>query len=104
MINVRFDFILGGQPDVVTASYPVSDEEIFSSWFNKEKLSGKDQILDAALRDGRIQEDPAKPGEGVYLHRFVNPATGKAVLSQEIADVTTIYAIPRLTLLFYPKW
>jgi len=104
MINVRFDFILGGQANVVTASYPVSDEEIFSSWFNKEKLSQKDQILDAALRDGRIQEDPAKPGEGVYLHRFVNPSTGKAVLSQEIADVTTIYAIPRLTLLFYPKW
>ena len=103
MVNVRFDFILGTQTGMVTSSYPVIDAEIGSKWFNPNGLP-RDEAVRAALADGRIQEDPAKPGEGVYLHRYVNPETGKAVLSQEIADVTTIYAIPRLTLLYYPKW
>lgn len=110
MVNVRFDFMLGTQNSMVTSSYPVIESEISQPWFDKTGLwqtqgpSAKDEILRMALAEGRIQEDPAKPGEGVYLHRYVNPATGKAVLSQEIADVTTIYAIPRLTLLFYPKF
>lgn len=103
MVNVRFDFILGSQTGMVTSSFPVIDAEINSKWFNPNGLS-RDEALRTALAEGRIQEDPAKPGEGVYLHRYVNPSTGRAVLSQEIADVTTIYAIPRLTLLYYPKF
>lgn len=103
MVNVRFDFILGTQTGMVTSSFPVIDGEISTKWFNPNGLP-RDEALRAALAEGRIQEDPAKPGEGVYLHRYVNPSTGRAVLSQEIADVTTIYAIPRLTLLFYPKF
>lgn len=103
MVNVRFDIILGSQTGMVTSSFPLIEDEIGTKWFNPNGLL-RDDAVRAALAEGRIQEDPAKPGEGVYLHRYVNPNTGKAVLSQEIADVTTIYAIPRLTLLFYPKF
>lgn len=103
MVNVRFDIILGSQTGMVTSSFPLIEDEIGTKWFNPNGLL-RDDAVRAALAEGRIQEDPAKPGEGVYLHRYVNPNTGNAVLSQEIADVTTIYAIPRLTLLFYPKF
>lgn len=103
MVNVRFDIILGSQTGMVTSSFPLIEDEIGTKWFNPNGLL-RDDAVRAALAEGRIQEDPAKPGEGVYLHRYVNPSTGNAVLSQEIADVTTIYAIPRLTLLFYPKF
>lgn len=103
MVNVRFDIILGSQTGMVTSSFPLIEDEIGTKWFNPNGLL-RDDAVRAALADGRIQEDPAKPGEGVYLHRYLNPSTGNAVLSQEIADVTTIYAIPRLTLLFYPKF
>jgi TatD DNase family protein len=103
MVNVRFDIIMGTQTGMVTSSFPVIDGEISTRWFNPNGLP-RDEALRVALEEGRIQEDPAKPGEGVYLHRYQNPATGKVSLSQEISDVTTIYAVPRLTLLFYPKF
>jgi hypothetical protein len=103
MVNVRFDIIMGTQTGMVTSSFPVIDGEISTKWFNPNGLP-RDEALRVALEEGRIQEDPAKPGEGVYLHRYQNPATGKVSLSQEISDVTTIYAVPRLTLLFYPKF
>ncbi|MCX6140724.1 MAG: TatD family hydrolase [Candidatus Kapabacteria bacterium] len=77
MINVRFNFMFGTSRDATTATYPV--------------LSSEDQTY--------IVEDPDR--NGVYLH--YNPLNPSQT-SIEKADVTTIYSIPRLSIMFYPKF
>lgn len=77
MINVRFNFMFGTSPDATIATYPV--------------LATEDQ--------SNVVPDPDRPG--VFLHQ--NPVN-TSQLSVDKADVTTIYSIPRLTLLFYPQF
>jgi hypothetical protein len=77
MVNVRFNFMFGTQREAIINSYPV--------------IAGEDQTY--------ISEDPNRPG--VFLH--YNPANPSQV-SVDKADVTTIYSIPRLTLMFFPKF
>lgn len=77
MVNVRFNFMFGTQRESVINSYPV--------------IAGEDQTY--------ITEDPSRPG--VFLHyNPINPAQ----TSVDKADVTTIYSIPRLTLMFFPNF
>jgi TatD DNase family protein len=78
MVNVRFNFMFGTQREVVTNSFPF--------------IRGQED-------DTYISEDPNRPD--VFLH--YNPANPSQV-SVNKADVTTIYSIPRLTLMFFPKF
>lgn len=77
MVNVRFNFMFGTQREAIINSYPV--------------IAGEDQTY--------ISEDPNRPG--VFLH--YNP-TNPSQVSVDKADVTTIYSIPRLSIMFFPKF
>lgn len=77
MINVRFNFMFGTNRDAIIATYPV--------------LPTEDQT--------NITPDPDR--EGVFLHyNSLNPSQ----TSVDKADVTTIYSIPRLSIMFFPKF
>jgi hypothetical protein len=77
MVNVRFNFMFGTQREAIINSYPV--------------IAGEDQTY--------ITDDPNRPG--VKLH--YNP-TNPSQVSVDLADVTTIYSIPRLSIMFFPKF
>lgn len=79
MVNVRFNFMMGTQSDIVIGKYPV--------------IPGEDQTY--------IVEDPEQPG--VFLH-YDPTVTDKSRTSVDRADVTTIYSIPRLTIMFFPNF
>jgi hypothetical protein len=48
----------------------------------------------------RQRVDPLDPTSGTRL--YFDPAANR--YSQDKADITTIYSIPRLTILFFPKF
>lgn len=77
MINVRFNFMLGTSRDVIIGTYPV--------------IEGEDATYTV--------EDPNSPG--VLLH--YNPEN-PSQYSVDKADVTTIYSIPRLSIMFFPQF
>lgn len=84
MFNVRFNFMLGQDLDQVVKTHFVDDFDKAQTWYNPANTTS----------------DPNDPTSGTLLH--VNPTTGQ--LSQDKADITTIYSIPRLTILFFPKF
>ncbi len=77
MVNVRFNFMFGVNKDQIIGKYPV--------------IPGEDETY--------IVADPDQPG--VFLH--YNPAD-PSQLSMDKANVTTIYSIPRLSIMFFPKF
>ncbi|MBC8125280.1 MAG: TatD family hydrolase [Candidatus Kapabacteria bacterium] len=77
MVNVRFNFMFGTVSDANISTYPV--------------ISGEDPSF--------IAPDPDR--DGVFLH--YNPAN-PSQLSVDKADITTIYSIPRLSIMFFPNF
>jgi len=77
MFDVRFNVMFGTNQDATIGNYFV--------------VEGEDNTY--------ISEVPGR--QGVYLH--YNPLI-PSQLSQDKADVTTIYSIPRLTILFFPQF
>lgn len=83
MVNVRFNVMFGTSRDAVTANYNVLQGE------------GEGKIED---RPG-VVADPNVPG--LFFH--YNP-DNPSQLSQEKADITTIFSIPRLSIMFFPSF
>ena len=77
MVNVRFNVMFGTVPDANIATYPV--------------IPGEDQSNTAP--------DPDR--DGVRLHYNSDKPSQ---LSVDKADITTLYSIPRLSIMFFPNF
>lgn len=77
MFNVRFNFMLGTDQQRIISKHPVEDYE----------------------NPVNIVPDPDNPGR--FLH--ADP-TNPSRTSVDRADVTTIYSIPRLSIMFFPNF
>lgn len=86
MFNVRFNFMLGQDPDQVVKTHFVDDFDKKQTWYDVRNTTS----------------DPNDPTSGTLLH--VKPGTNGTILSQDKADITTIYSIPRLTIIFFPNF
>jgi len=87
MFNVRFNFMLGQDMDQVVKTHFVNLVDTTDKnkvWFTPDRQS----------------VDPLDPTSGTRL--YFDPAANR--YSQDKADITTIYSIPRLTILFFPKF
>ncbi|MBU3698640.1 MAG: TatD family deoxyribonuclease [Candidatus Kapabacteria bacterium] len=84
MFNVRFNFMLGQDLKQVVRTEFVDEEDKAKAWYNASMT----------------RPDPLAPNSGtaVYYDETKNR------YSQDLADITTIYSIPRLTILFYPNF
>ena len=88
MFNVRFNIMLGQDLDQVVYTHFVDDFDKAQTWYNP------------AL----TQPDPNDPNSGTLVHIKPGSDPNNPILSQDKADITTIYSIPRLTILFYPNF
>ena len=84
MFNVRFNFMLGQDLRQVVRTEFVDEEDKSKTWFDPSMT----------------RPDPLAPNSGTQV--YYDQATNR--YSQDLADITTIYSIPRLTILFYPNF
>jgi len=84
MFNVRFNFMLGQDLRQVVRTEFVDEEDKSKSWFDPSMT----------------RPDPLAPDSGTQV--YYDQATNR--YSQDLAEITTIYSIPRLTILFYPNF
>ncbi len=84
MFNVRFNFMLGQDLKQVVRTEFVDEEDKAKTWYNPSLT----------------RPDPLAPNSGTQV--YYDQSTNR--YSQDLADITTIYSIPRLTILFYPNF